>query len=277
LSASDACGVTTSGGLRILSPDQWGPDLGLIEGGMWREIVGPTSGATCRGLYHLGLHPGGSTRVLQHPGEAVYYLVSGEAAVSEHVDADAVPGCALDEGGMVHIRPGTAYSIASADGAVLVGGPSPVDTGLGREVSAGRSMGTPGVRGFHRDRPGLLVPFISSDARLVVWLGEGAITANMNFVVLQPGERNREHVHVESEDTIHVLAGHGTAENVTTGEAFEFGPRDTIHIEIGVWHAVAADRGETVVSVGGPCPADTNMLRAAGVDVDAITATLARA
>jgi quercetin dioxygenase-like cupin family protein len=267
--------VNTSGGLRILAPDQWGPDLGLIEGGSWREIVGPTSGATCRSLYHLDMYPGGSSRPLQHPGEAVYYVVSGEAIVTEHVDEGTMPGCTLDEGGMVHIRAGAVYSIRSDAGATLIGGPSPVDAGLGRDVSPGPLADGPGVRSFHRDRPGLLVPFISNDARLIVWLGEGAITANMNFVVLQPGERNREHVHVESEDTIHVLAGHGTAENVSTGEAFGFGPGDTIHIEIGIWHAIAADRGETVVSVGGPCPADTNMLRAAGVDVDAITAALA--
>ena len=48
-----------------------------------------------------------------------------------------------------------------------------------------------------------------------------------------------------SEDTIHILEGRGTAENVTTGERFDFGPGDTIHIEIGYWHAVAADKGDT--------------------------------
>ncbi|MDZ7886138.1 MAG: cupin domain-containing protein [Mycobacterium sp.] len=114
------------------------------------------------------------------------------------------------------------------------------------------------------------MPFISQDARMVVWLGIGAVAANMNYVVLQPGERNREHVHAYSEDTIHILEGHGTAENVTSGEKFRFGPGDTIHIEIGYWHAVAADLGERVVSVGGPCPADVDMLRAAGVDVENI-------
>jgi hypothetical protein len=46
------------------------------------------------------------------------------------------------------------------------------------------------------------------------------------------------------------------------------GPGDTVHIKPGTWHAVAADQGERVVSVGGPCPADLDMLRAVGVDVD---------
>ena len=34
-----------------------------------------------------------------------------------------------------------------------------------------------------------------------------------------------------------------------------------IHVPVGVRHAVAADRGSPVVSVGGPCPADLAMLR----------------
>ena len=269
--------MTTTGGLRVLHRGEWGPDLGLVRGGQWQEIVGPTSGATCRGLYHLDLGPDARTRLLMHPGEAVYYVISGNVTVHEHLSGGEAGHCELDEGGMVHVRPGTAYELRSAGGAAIVGGPSPVDARLGTVVTPPPARAEPGIRSYHRDRPGLLVPFISKDARLVVWLGEGAVTANMNFVILQPGERNREHVHVESEDTIHVLEGRGTAENVTTGESLAFGPGDTIHIEIGIWHAIAADRGETVVSVGGPCPADTNMLRAAGVDVDAITAALSNA
>lgn len=125
------------------------------------------------------------------------------------------------------------------------------------------------LRVFHRDEPGLMVPFISKDARLIVWLGAGARTANMNYVVLEPGERNTEHVHRYSEDTIHVLSGHGTAEDVSNGTRLPIGPGDTVQVPAGVWHAVAADRGETIVSVGGPCPADLDMLQAVGVDVSA--------
>jgi quercetin dioxygenase-like cupin family protein len=122
-----------------------------------------------------------------------------------------------------------------------------------------------------------MVPFISADARLVVWYGAGAISANMNYVVLEPGERNKEHVHAYSEDTIFILEGRGTAEDVTHGVRIPFGPGDVVTIPPGVWHAVAADLGERIVSVGGPCPADLDMLRAVGVDVDAISADLARA
>lgn len=125
-----------------------------------------------------------------------------------------------------------------------------------------------GVSIFHRDQPGLMVPIISRDARLVVWLGAGAHTANMNYVVLEPGERNKEHVHRYSEDTIYIVSGRGSAEDVTNGNRLPFEAGDTVQIPPGVWHAMCADRGETVVSVGGPCPADLDLLRVAGCDVD---------
>jgi quercetin dioxygenase-like cupin family protein len=271
-------GTPTSGpgaaGLRVIRPEEWGPDLGLVEGGTWREMVGPALGAECRSMYDVELSAGGSTVALQHPGEAVYYVHRGDVTLVE-THATGTTSLELGPGGMVHAHAGTSYVLRSRDGARLVGGPSPVDPELGRAAPAPAPDSR--VTSYHQDEPGLQVPFISSDARLVVWLGVGAVTANMNYVVLEPGERNREHVHVESEDTIHILSGHGTAENVSTGESFPVGPGDTVHIEIGTWHAVAADRGEQVVSVGGPCPADTDMLRAAGVDVDAITSDLAAA
>lgn len=258
--------------MRVLSQEEWGPDMGLIADGSWREIVGPRIGAQCRGLYSLDFGPNGNTGTLVHPAEAVYYVVDGSLSILGGLPGEDVEQV-LEEGAMVHIRPGVPYRFAASTEARAVGGPSPSN---GPTVSTSSANGTkdprwPGITTYHRDRPGLMVPFISRDARLVVWLGAGAVSANMNYVVLEPGERNREHVHRYSEDTIHILEGHGTAENVTTGQRFQFSPGDSIHIEIGVWHAVAADLGERVVSVGGPCPADTDMLRNAGVDVDAIT------
>ncbi|MDH3463892.1 MAG: hypothetical protein OEM32_09740, partial [Acidimicrobiia bacterium] len=71
------------------------------------------------------------------------------------------------------------------------------------------------IRVFHRDEPTAIVPMIARDARLIVWPGVGAQTANMNYVDMQPGERNVEHVHVESEDTIYILAGRGTIKDIT--------------------------------------------------------------
>jgi quercetin dioxygenase-like cupin family protein len=256
----------------VVSPDEWGADLGLVDGGgSFREIVGPSVGARERSLHCVELSAGAVTASLAHPGDAVYYVKSGVVTVEHPADGAAE---SLVSGSMIHITAGTPYSLRTEQGAVLLGGPSPVDPGLydGRSVSStsrgAADVAVPGVTVYHQDTPGLMVPFISADARLVVWLGTGARTANMNYVILQPGERNKEHVHRYSEDTIHVLQGHGTAEDLTRGRRLPVGPGDTVHIKPGTWHAVAADQGEVVISVGGPCPADLDMLRAAGVDVD---------
>ena len=83
------------------------------------------------------------------------------------------------------------------------------------------------VQVFHRDESEVRLPPIAADARLVVWPGVGAWTANMNYVRMVPGEENVPHAHAESEDTIYVLSGeatvrdldHGTEEVVRAGQA----------------------------------------------------------
>lgn len=122
-----------------------------------------------------------------------------------------------------------------------------------------------GYRVFHRDNPSLKAPFISSDARMVVWPGTGAHSANMNYVRMQPGERNVPHAHTDSEDSIYILEGSGSVEDLSNGIRHEFVAGDVIHVPAGVRHAVCADRGAPVISVGGPCPPDWAMLRMLGV------------
>jgi quercetin dioxygenase-like cupin family protein len=105
-----------------------------------------------------------------------------------------------------------------------------------------------------------MMPMIARDARLVVWPGKGSQTANMNYVDMQPGERNVPHVHTGSEDTLYVISGSGTIEDIDRGFDLEFEAPCAIHVPVGIWHAVRADRGSRIESVGGPSPADWNML-----------------
>jgi quercetin dioxygenase-like cupin family protein len=120
------------------------------------------------------------------------------------------------------------------------------------------------IRVYHRDKPDLMLPIISSDARLVVWPGVGAMTANMNYVRMQPGEANVPHIHAMSEDTIFILEGAGTIRDFDNNVTLPFEAGQALHVPAGIKHAVSADRGSPVVSVGGPCPADFGMLRAVG-------------
>ena len=120
------------------------------------------------------------------------------------------------------------------------------------------------IRVFHRDRPDRLLPMIASDARLVVWPGVGADTANMNYVDMKEGEENVPHIHAESDDTIFILEGRGTIHDHSNGTSLAFEAGNVIHVPQGIEHQVVADRGSGVVSVGGPSPADLAMLRRAG-------------
>ena len=120
------------------------------------------------------------------------------------------------------------------------------------------------VRVFHRDEPDIMLPIISKDARLVVWPGVGAETANMNYVILEPGEANTPHVHAESEDSVFILDGKGSVQDFDNDRRLEFEAGQVVHVPVGLRHAIAADRGVRVVSAGGPSPADKGLLRAVG-------------
>ena len=120
------------------------------------------------------------------------------------------------------------------------------------------------VHVFHRDKPDVMLPVISRDARLVVWPGVGAETANMNYVVLEPGEANVPHIHAASEDTVFILEGEGTAHDFENDSKVAFAAGQAVHVPVGLKHAIAADRGVRVVSAGGPSPADRGLLKAVG-------------
>ncbi len=89
----------------------------------------------------------------------------------------------------------------------------------------------------------------------------------MNYVRMQPGEENSPHTHSESEDTIVILDGRGSIDDLTGKKTHEFRAGDVIHVPAGVRHAVRANRGQNVVSVGGPCPADLPFLRLCGAEI----------
>jgi quercetin dioxygenase-like cupin family protein len=106
---------------------------------------------------------------------------------------------------------------------------------------------------------------IARDARLVVWPGVGAVSANMNYVMMEAGEENVPHRHPVSEDTIVIFSGEGTISNLDAGTTHDFRGGQVVHVPVGVQHQVRADRGSSIESVGGPCPADLEGLRRAGV------------
>jgi mannose-6-phosphate isomerase-like protein (cupin superfamily) len=196
----------------------------------------------------------------------VYFVRSGRVIV-EDVDRDTHQ--ALEPGSMVHIGRGAAYRFATDGGADLVGGPCPPDAALYAEAGISpatrESPGSGEIRTFHVDGPSVRVPLISRDARLIVWPGVDAESANMNYVRLEPGEENQPHVHATSEDTVFILEGRGTVVDFSFDRVLPFGAGEAVHVPPGVRHALRADQGIEVRSVGGPCPADpmiVNLARA---------------
>jgi quercetin dioxygenase-like cupin family protein len=258
--------------------------LSIIDGeGSARAVIWPGLGATARSIHRITLGPSSRTVRLEHPGESVYYVMGGSGSVQGD-DSPAQNG--LVEGSMVHIDAGTRYRFAAgADGLEFFGGPCPADAALyapgGRSDGSGNPAAetaagsTKAIKVLHRDRPALMLPLISSDARMIVWPGMGGWTATMNYVRMQPGEENTAHSHQDSEDTIVILEGRGSIDDLTSNTTHEFAAGDVIHVPAKVHHAVRANRGELVVSAGGPCPADLVFLRLCGAEIpDSMTTIL---
>jgi mannose-6-phosphate isomerase-like protein (cupin superfamily) len=249
-----------TGGVEVLSRREGRPLPILAGEGEALEVVGLHSGARHRTMCAIRLAPGAATVELRHPSEAVFYV---EAGTGRAVGRDGGERLDLEPGAMVHVAPGTPYVLEAGEEPLeLLGGPSPPDPAL-HGLPAGEAPPPGALRRFHRDSPTARMPAISSDARLVVWPAVGARTANMNYVRMRPGEENRPHAHPRSEDTIAILAGRGTVEDLSHGVTLPFEAGDVVHVPPGVHHRVRADRGVAVESVGGPCPPDEVMLGAA--------------
>ena len=120
--------------VQILSDDDICPSLPIVSGeGGARAVVWPGVGAHLRSMHRISLAPGSRSIRLQHPMEAVYYLVAGSA---EAVDPDNGLRQALVEGSMTLVDPGTPYVLAAGEqGAELVGGPCPADPAMYRHLS----------------------------------------------------------------------------------------------------------------------------------------------
>lgn len=273
-----------------------GPTLPLLAAGAAGHAtaaIWPGIGASARSIVGFRLDPGSSTLEFRHPGEAVYFVRAGSGEVigtsaDDPTDAPART-VELSAGAVVHVAAGTPYRFRAAPAAPafdVIGGPCPPDpawfsgvvataerAAAYRATAADPAPATSGVgqgggvRVLSIDEPALMLPIISSDARMIAWPGNGAWDATMNYVRMEPGEENTEHAHAHSEDTIVILEGRGSVDDLSAGRTLEFKAGDVIHVPARVRHAVRANRGSPVVSAGGPCPADLVFLRRCGAEI----------
>lgn len=79
-------------------------------------------------MHRISLEAGSRTIRLQHPMEAVYFVMSGGVAVTDPNNGEMSH---LVAGSMALIDPGTAYTFHAGEaGAELVGGPCPADPAM---------------------------------------------------------------------------------------------------------------------------------------------------
>jgi quercetin dioxygenase-like cupin family protein len=228
-----------------------------VTGGSATAIAWPGVGSHVRSMHRLDLAAGGRTAAMRHDGEAVYFVAEGSGRLG---------GLAVGRRTMAYVPARVPYTFEADEPLLVYGGPCPPDLSLyGHAPEA--TDGDPGgeIRLFDAEREGEPLPMIGRNVRLVVWPGTGARIATMNFAILEPGEENQPHAHAESDDTIAILAGEGTIDDLDAGESFSFVAGDVVFVRAGVTHKVKADRGVEIVSAGGPCPPDTGMLRALGL------------
>ena len=119
---------------------------------------------------------------------------------------------------------------------------------------------------YDPEKDGINVTMIAKKAYLTVSPHMGARYAVMNVVELAPGEKNIPHIHVESEDSIFLLAGSGWINDIETGERLPIKAGCLVAVPVGLKHAVEAG-DEGMKSIGGPVPPDYDMLKAVGVNV----------
>jgi hypothetical protein len=111
-----------------------GPSLPIVDGvGECRAIIWPGIGARSRSLHRLWLNGEAATVELNHPSDAVYYVVDGAGWV---IDRARGRRSALRPGAMFHVDRGTPYVIqARVPGMQVVGGPAPADDALYAHLS----------------------------------------------------------------------------------------------------------------------------------------------
>ncbi len=226
------------------------------EGGGAGAVVWPGMGSQSRTMHRIELDTGGSTRLLRHESEAVYFVAEGSGRVA---------GLPVRSHHMVYVPRRSAYRFEADEPMLIWGGPCPPDPALYGEGGEPLSAEGKPPRLFDADVEGVPLPVIGKQVRLVVWPGVGAEVATMNFAILEPGERNTPHAHAASDDVIAILEGEGSIDNLDTGETHAFSAGDVVFVRAGVRHMVKCDRGVPIVSVGGPCPPDRDMLRALGL------------
>lgn len=128
-----------------------------------------------------------------------------------------------------------------------------------------------GIKVLHVDRDFVEIPLLEDGltAKAVAWPGSGATMGSLHYVSYQAGQSSIAHVHPVSQDIFYIIEGQGEIADLTnnheTAHPLETG--SVVIVDPGTVHQVKAH--ERLVNVGGPCPADLELYRRAGLSWNA--------
>lgn len=123
--------MSDAGEIQVLRVDR---DFVPLPGrGEVRAVVWPGMGARHRTMHYVRLASGTTSDEWRHPGEAVYYVLSGSGWFE---DRTAGARHAIHAGLIVHVDAATVYVISAGEPLTCVGGPCPPDPALYAEVPA---------------------------------------------------------------------------------------------------------------------------------------------
>jgi quercetin dioxygenase-like cupin family protein len=99
-----------------------------------RAIVWPGMGAHHRTMHSVRLEPGETSDEWRHPGEAVYYVLSGSGWFEDRTTGARHE---VRAGLIVHVEARTAYTLTAQSALTCIGGPCPPDPALYAGASPG--------------------------------------------------------------------------------------------------------------------------------------------
>ena len=119
--------------IQVLRVDR--DSIALHGRGEVRAIVWPGMGAQHRTMHSVRLAPGETSDEWRHPGEAVYYVLTGSGWFEDRTTGARSE---VRAGLIVHVESGTAYAMTAREPLTCIGGPCPPDPALYAETSRGR-------------------------------------------------------------------------------------------------------------------------------------------
>lgn len=93
-------------------------------------------------------------------------------------------------------------------------------------------------------------------ARALVYPGMGSIYRSMHYIEIPELLETHELFHSDSEAAYYITQGTGSIKDLSTEETFALRKGKMILLDAATRYRIEAEKGETMILIGGPCPPD---------------------